>query len=153
MQFTACMFSTAALCVCVCFCVCLCLYACAIEPHIVYRSTSLEGHLARCRYNDAKTKEVKADPKKWEVRCRHILPPSNNRASADTLLSRSSAPTTCHLAARSFALGEPKCRPCTPCPTSFFAREALECVVVVLWFGNKNLGLMWFSKHLLLREC
>lgn len=59
----------------VCVCLFLCLYACAIEPHIVYRSTSLEGHLARCRYNDAKTKEVKADPKKWEVRCRHILPP------------------------------------------------------------------------------
>jgi hypothetical protein len=40
---------------------------------IVARSTSLEGHLARCHYNDKHTKLVKAGKAKFEVRQRASL--------------------------------------------------------------------------------
>ena len=126
------------------------------------RSTSLEGHLARCHYNDKKTQEVKKNPKAWEVRvssraiaqlgcicmccavmCRHAfrchLPFLTHVA-----ISLSSAPTTCPLEASSCARGAPRCKLCTPCPTSCFAREAglrSCCSGCEDAFLVKNLGL------------
>lgn len=59
-------------------------------------------------------------------------------------ISLSSAPTTCPLEASSCARGEPRCKLCTPCPTSCFAREAGSrscCSGCEVAFLVKNLGL------------
>jgi hypothetical protein len=45
----------------------ICALSSSVHCHHLCRSTSLENHLERCRYNFDKTKEVKADPSKWEV--------------------------------------------------------------------------------------
>ena len=59
-------------------------------------------------------------------------------------ISLSSAPTTCPLEASSCARGAPRCKLCTPCPTSCFAREAglrSCCSGCEVAFLVKNLGL------------